>query len=65
MDGATSSIRMRDRGSDGWVCGDATTAVGALWTNTSWNRHNPLTSDSDVATQRRLLTERGATRERT
>uniref|UniRef100_A0A9I9EC16 Uncharacterized protein n=1 Tax=Cucumis melo TaxID=3656 RepID=A0A9I9EC16_CUCME len=60
MDGATSSMRMGDRDDDGWVRGDATTTVRAAWTNTGWSRHNPLTSDSDVVTQRRWLTERGA-----
>uniref|UniRef100_A0A9I9ECE7 Uncharacterized protein n=1 Tax=Cucumis melo TaxID=3656 RepID=A0A9I9ECE7_CUCME len=52
MDGATSSMRMGDRDDDGWVRGDATTTVRAAWTNTG--------SDSDVVTQRRWLTERGA-----
>uniref|UniRef100_A0A9I9EBV4 Uncharacterized protein n=2 Tax=Cucumis melo TaxID=3656 RepID=A0A9I9EBV4_CUCME len=60
MDGATSSMRMGDCDGGSWVRGDATTAVGASWTNTGWSRHNPLTSDSDIATQRRWLTERGA-----
>uniref|UniRef100_A0A9I9DYE8 Uncharacterized protein n=1 Tax=Cucumis melo TaxID=3656 RepID=A0A9I9DYE8_CUCME len=50
MDGATSSMRMGDRNGSGWVRGDATTTVGASWTNTDWSRHNPLASDSDVAT---------------
>uniref|UniRef100_A0A9I9D1B1 Uncharacterized protein n=2 Tax=Cucumis melo TaxID=3656 RepID=A0A9I9D1B1_CUCME len=60
MDGETSFVRMRDR-DGGWVRGDVTTA-GALWTNTDWSRHNPLASDSDVATQRRWLTKKGAAR---
>uniref|UniRef100_A0A9I9CIA5 Uncharacterized protein n=1 Tax=Cucumis melo TaxID=3656 RepID=A0A9I9CIA5_CUCME len=46
----------------GWVRGDATTVIGASWTNTGWSRHNPLASILDVATQRRWLTERGAAR---
>uniref|UniRef100_A0A9I9DJK5 Uncharacterized protein n=1 Tax=Cucumis melo TaxID=3656 RepID=A0A9I9DJK5_CUCME len=62
MDGATSFMQMGDR--DGsWICGDETTVVEASWTNTGWSRHNPLASDSDVATQRRWLTERGAVRD--
>uniref|UniRef100_A0A9I9CU18 Uncharacterized protein n=1 Tax=Cucumis melo TaxID=3656 RepID=A0A9I9CU18_CUCME len=62
MDGATSSKRMRDRDDGGWVHGDATTAVGGLRTNIGWSKHSPLTLDLNVATQRRWLTERGATR---
>uniref|UniRef100_A0A9I9DBS0 Uncharacterized protein n=1 Tax=Cucumis melo TaxID=3656 RepID=A0A9I9DBS0_CUCME len=53
---------MGDRDGDGWVHGDATMAVGASWINTGWSRHSPLTSDSDVATQRRWLMERRAAR---
>uniref|UniRef100_A0A9I9CKZ6 Uncharacterized protein n=1 Tax=Cucumis melo TaxID=3656 RepID=A0A9I9CKZ6_CUCME len=52
MDGAISFMRMGDCDGD-WVRGYVTTAVRASWTNTDWSRHNPLTSDSDVATQRR------------
>uniref|UniRef100_A0A9I9E675 Uncharacterized protein n=1 Tax=Cucumis melo TaxID=3656 RepID=A0A9I9E675_CUCME len=58
----TSSMKMGDRDGGDWVCGDATTTIRASWSNTGWSKCNPLASDSNVATQRRWLTERGATR---
>uniref|UniRef100_A0A9I9CXL4 Uncharacterized protein n=1 Tax=Cucumis melo TaxID=3656 RepID=A0A9I9CXL4_CUCME len=51
---------MGDCDGDGWIRGDATTTVRSSWTNSGWTRHNPLASNSDVAMQRRWLTERGA-----
>uniref|UniRef100_A0A9I9EJB8 Uncharacterized protein n=1 Tax=Cucumis melo TaxID=3656 RepID=A0A9I9EJB8_CUCME len=58
MDDATSFMRMGDRDGGGWVRGDVTTTVAASWTNTGWSRHNPLASDSNVATYRRWLTKK-------
>uniref|UniRef100_A0A9I9EH82 Uncharacterized protein n=1 Tax=Cucumis melo TaxID=3656 RepID=A0A9I9EH82_CUCME len=62
MDGATSSMQMGDRDRDSWVRGDATTTIRASWTNTGWSRYNPLASDSNIATQKRWLTETRAAR---
>uniref|UniRef100_A0A9I9D6Z4 Uncharacterized protein n=1 Tax=Cucumis melo TaxID=3656 RepID=A0A9I9D6Z4_CUCME len=61
MDGATSFMRMEDRNC-GWVRGDATTAVGASWTNrleqTQSTRFRFKCRDAEI-----WLTEREAARD--